>query len=228
MPVPILDDPVRKAVASALEDAGLDMSEVSLKLGRNHAYLQQFLKRGTPAELPEDFRDGLAAMTGKPASAFRGAGRAAAPRKAPQVPNGRLGGPVDYGRAGSIPVFGQAVGGSDGRFVFNGQRLADVLAPPSLMSVRDAYAVYVSGESMEPRYRSGETAYVHPHLPVKRGDFVVVQIAADDNEAPEGYIKQFISMDERRIRLVQLKLKKFIEFPTSRVVSVHKIVMAGE
>jgi phage repressor protein C with HTH and peptisase S24 domain len=120
------------------------------------------------------------------------------------------------------------VGGKDGRFIFNGQKLADVLAPPALLTVRDAYAVYVAGTSMEPRYRAGETVYVHPHLPVRAGDFVVVQLQpTEDGEPPAGYIKEFVSFDERRLRLRQYNPKKFILFPADTVGAVHRIVLGG-
>lgn len=81
---------------------------------------------------------------------------------------------------------------------------------------------------MEPRYHPGETVYVHPHAPVKRDDYVVVQlVGTSDGEAPEGYIKQFVSRDSRRLRLKQLNPKKFVEFPDDKIYTVHKIVLGG-
>lgn len=143
----------------------------------------------------------------------------------PGGPNARSGGPVDLTGGGeTIPVYGQAMGGNDGEFILNGNKLADILAPPVLRGVRDAYAVYVVGESMEPRYLAGEAVHVHPHLPVRRGDYVVVQILVDDHAPPHGYIKQFVAKTAGVIRLRQLNPDAEIEFPADRVVSVHRIV----
>jgi phage repressor protein C with HTH and peptisase S24 domain len=152
------------------------------------------------------------------------------PPDAPPLPppNARIGLPIDLTSTSErIPVYGQAVGGQDGRFIFNGEKIADVLAPPILWGVRDAYAVYVVGESMEPRYLAGETVYVNPHIPTRRGEFVVVQIKAGDGEAPYGYIKQFVSMSADKLRLKQFNPEKDLSFPTRLVFSVHKIVQAG-
>lgn len=57
-------DSVRKLLQRLVDDRGLKWSEVSLKIGKNHAYMQQFMKRGVPAKLPEDARSKLAEMFG--------------------------------------------------------------------------------------------------------------------------------------------------------------------
>lgn len=127
----------------------------------------------------------------------------------------------------TIPVYGQAMGGKHGEFVLNGNKVADILAPVSLHGVANAYAVYIAGNSMEDRYFAGEVAFIHPGLPVKRGDFVVAQIAAEEGSPPLAFVKRFISLDDRRLRLQQLNPKKFLEFPKRLVVSIHLILMAG-
>lgn len=220
------DDPVRTLVNEAIQTQGLDMAAISRELGRNHAYIFQFLKAGKPRNLPEDVRAGLATIIGVPEERLRGMPRR--PGQKPS-PNASIGPRMVLGSdQARIPVYGQAVGGKDGLFIFNGTKIDDALAPPMLATVRDAYAVYVAGESMEPRYRAGETAYVHPHLPVRRGDFVVVQLRSpDEGDPPRGYVKEFVSRDERRLRLRQLNPKKTIEFLNVDVISVHRIVLAG-
>lgn len=60
--------------------------------------------------------------------------------------NAAKGGGVSITR--KIPAFGQAMGGKNGAFVLNGNKIADVLAPPSLDGVPDAYAVFVVGDSI--------------------------------------------------------------------------------
>lgn len=143
-------------------------------------------------------------------------------------PNARIIGPVDMLGAGErIKVLGQAVGGSDGRFLFNGETMAEIFAPSQLWGVRNAYAVYVSGDSMEPRYFAGETVYVNPHMPARQGDFVVVQVVEDAEELPSGYIKQFVSMTGDKLRLRQFNPAKDMTFDRARVMSVHKIVGSG-
>ena len=152
---------------------------------------------------------------------------AAEPPLAAPPRNAEIGGPARFGGT-RIPAYGQAVGGRDGEFILNGNRIVDVLAPPSLQGVPDAYAVYVVGDSMEPRYFAGEAVFVNPRLPVRRGDFVVAQIAVEAGEPPHAYVKRFVARDARTLRLEQFNPKKTLAFPVGRVISVHRIIMGGD
>lgn len=136
--------------------------------------------------------------------------------------------PIASPMLATVPAYGQAIGGDDGYFVLNGQKIADLLAPASLMGVRDAYAVLVSGESMEPRYEAGEAVFVNPHVPVRRGHYVVAQIRVPGDEMPRGYVKRFVRMSDERLILEQLNPAKELAFPRRQVVSVHRIVASGE
>lgn len=119
------------------------------------------------------------------------------------------------------------MGGKDGSLLFSdNQNLGDVLAPPSLATVPNAYAVYVVGDSMLERFRAGEVVFVHPYMPVRKGDDCVVQIEASNGERT-GWIKRFVSQDNKTLKLQQLNPKKMISFPSGSVVSVHKIIMGG-
>lgn len=110
----------------------------------------------------------------------------------------------------------------------NGEVVDQVPCPPELDSVPNAYAVYAVGDSMEPRYRAGELIFVHPNKPYKRGDFVVVQINVDGEDAPHGFIKEFVSLSPTTLTLRQFNPKKEIEFDRKKVISVHRIVGAME
>lgn len=55
-------DHIRDAILTAARHKGLNLAEISRSLGLNHAYMQQFIKRGTPRRLPEDIRIELARM----------------------------------------------------------------------------------------------------------------------------------------------------------------------
>jgi len=163
---------------------------------------------------------GLAGGEAGPAGGLRAGASPFPPR------NAEVGGPARFGA--TIPAYGQAVGGKDGEFILNGNRIIDILAPPSLAGVPDAYAVYVVGDSMEPRYFAGEAVFVNPRLPVRRGHFVVAQVAVQDGEPPHAYIKRFVAREARLLRLEQFNPRKTLEFPLSRVISVHRIIMGGD
>lgn len=52
-------DPARLRLLQLVTDNDTDLATVSRAIGRNHAYLQQYIKRGTPRTLPEDVREAI-------------------------------------------------------------------------------------------------------------------------------------------------------------------------
>ncbi len=64
-------DPVRARILEAARDRRIGLKALSLRLGRNPSYLQQFIARGTPRRLPEEARQALAGMLGLPEAALR-------------------------------------------------------------------------------------------------------------------------------------------------------------
>jgi len=126
-----------------------------------------------------------------------------------------------------LPVYGQAVGGIDGEFPMNGTRLFDVLCPPQLSEISEAYAVIISGDSMYPRYEDGEIAFIDPTRRVKRGDYVVAQIMMDEFSPPHAYVKKFVRHDARELVLEQFNPPKQLRFAHAQVVSVHFVALAG-
>lgn len=127
----------------------------------------------------------------------------------------------------TIPVYGQAVGGVDGEFLMNGNKLFEVLCPPSISPVAKAYAVQISGDSMEPRYFDGEIAFIDPTRRVFKGDFVVAQVQFDEHEPPLAYVKRFVRHNADELILEQFNPPKELRFPHDNVVSVHFVAMAG-
>lgn len=53
-------DKVRALIEAIIKERSLDMAALSRAVGRNHAYIQQYLKRGVPQDLPEKVRAKLA------------------------------------------------------------------------------------------------------------------------------------------------------------------------
>jgi phage repressor protein C with HTH and peptisase S24 domain len=224
-------DEMRSLVLDRATELGISLAELSRLVDKNHAYFQQFIHRGVPAYLPEEIRSRVSEILQLDESLLRNPKSqvpASAEKHTPRIPNNaRISGTVPL--AGTIPVYGQARGGKDGQFVLNGNKVADIIAPPHLASVPNAFAVYIVGDSMEPRYFAGEAVFVNPGLPVRKGDFVIVQIKPEhEGDPPDAYVKRFVSMDNRMLRLEQYKPKKSLNFSALDVISVHRIIMAGE
>jgi phage repressor protein C with HTH and peptisase S24 domain len=123
---------------------------------------------------------------------------------------------------GSLPIMGRKVAGAFDRLVDFETEYGAVQAPPELADVEGAYAVYMNGETMEPRYAAGELLFVHPHKPARRGDFCVIQIADGSNKS--GYVVRYISQDAENLHVEQLNPATTMAFPTTSVISTDRIV----
>lgn len=152
-----------------------------------------------------------------------------APRPTPTKPNASF--PPRFQKFdgdGYIPLLGQSIGGPNGRFILNGSEVGRLFVPPMLEGVEGAYAVRVYGTSMEPRFKAGETVWINPHEPVRAGDDVIVQVATEEENQRESYIKEFRSQSNKVTRLWQHNPDEGetneVTFSSSGVFSIHKIV----
>ena len=88
---------------------------------------------------------------------------------------------IDDGASGGIyknvPVIGYAQAGSEGFFDDAGYPTGAGWDEIPFPDVGDphAYALEISGESMEPVYRDGDIVIVSPHANIRRGDRVVLK-----------------------------------------------------
>jgi phage repressor protein C with HTH and peptisase S24 domain len=216
-------DPVRQLIRSTLSERRLKMSDVSKSLGKNHAYLHQFLDRGIPAQLPELVREQLAVILQVPESQLKGGMRHTRFSTSARVVR-------EPPLAGDkIPVLGAGQGGSEGWFPWNGEIVDYVSRPPHLAGATQAYAVYVVGSSMEPRYYAGELVHIHPGKPVTNGAFVLVQVRPEnEGEAPRAFMKRLLRRTATKITLEQFNPPKEIEIKAAEVISIHRIVGSAE
>jgi hypothetical protein len=216
------DDRVRRLVRRRIAELRLSLSEVSLALGRNHAYLQQFLERGTPREIPERIRPGLAALLQVDETALRDA----AAGTAASLPRGRgVAGerrPVAPSPTCDLPVYAGAQGGPTGMQVLP-EPIDWVSRPRPLENVAKAFAVYVVGDSMEPAYRHGDLVFVHPALPALRGDDVLLTRQGEDREMV-ALIKHLAGWNERHWKLKQWNPEREIHLGRGEWRQVQVIV----
>lgn len=135
---------------------------------------------------------------------------------------------VQIVRGPKIPLYGAAVGGEDGEFVLNGNHLDDIFAPPSLSGIGEAYAVQITGSSMEPRYEDGETVFVNPKRRPVKNDYVIAEIHVDENNPPLAYIKRLVRRTDKELVLEQFNPPKKLTFDGHLVKSCHYVLKSGE
>ena len=218
--------PCAKQLKALRLEAGLSMAEVARRLGYQHASrYQHYEDRYKKTYLPVDLVGRLAPLflergiARERLMALAGLG-GTAPTEALRSPALTL----DLSRFGKdLPVLGSAMGGSDGHFFNDGAAKDFVQRPPSLIGVTNAFAVYVYGDSMEPRYLRGEVVHINPNRPLTAGCFVVVELADG-----RGMIKQFVRQDDKRIVLRQFKPERDLTLDRREVARICRIVGSAE
>ena len=127
-----------------------------------------------------------------------------------------------------IPVMGTAAGSMQGAFQLDtGAPVDHVRRPPGIASAIGVYAIYVTGESMTPRFEDGELIYVSPARPPRIGDYVVVQIQ-NGGDGPEAFCKRLVRRTTDMIVLEQFHPAAELEFPMHDVVAMHRIMSMND
>ena len=125
-----------------------------------------------------------------------------------------------------IPLIGLAQAGGEGFFDDGGFPVGGSWDEVGLPEVADphAYALEISGDSMEPVYRDGDLVIVSPAAPLRRGDRVVAR-----TQTGEVMAKELTRRSARRIELKSLNpAYPNYSFDLSEVVWMHRIVWASQ
>jgi len=165
----------RKKLENEIARQGREMKEVSLAAGLGETYVRDAIKRGR-GKLENLMK--VADVLGQPKEWLMSdmdavtPPQSAPPAKAdafvPTItPGSELVGARDF------PIYAAAEGGK-GHMIVTFEEIERVKRPAILEGVRNAYGLLVSGDSMNPAYRHGDMALVHPGLPPQRGEDVVL------------------------------------------------------
>jgi len=147
-------DAVRKRLVNAIEDRGLTLKDASLRIGRNHAYLQQFVERGIPARLKEGDRVKLSALLNVPEKEL------GAPERAGQLV-------AANSNVSNVPEYQVHVSAGGGALVAEENKrrdwpfATDYLKQELGLERSKLAIVEVRGDSMEPTLSSGDRVLVN-------------------------------------------------------------------
>lgn len=149
-------DDVRRVLDQLIHDRGDDYASLSRLLGRNAAYVQQFIHRGVPKKLDEDDRRTLAQYFGISESLL-GAPAMVTARSAPAAKS--MNGIIVVPRLAVGASAGPGALGADdaplGQMGFEARWLRQLSASPTALSV-----IQVSGDSMSPTLVDGDDILV--------------------------------------------------------------------
>jgi phage repressor protein C with HTH and peptisase S24 domain len=125
-----------------------------------------------------------------------------------------------------IPLIGLAQAGGEGFFDDGGYPVGGAWDEVGLPEVADpnAYALEISGDSMEPVFRDGDLIVVSPAAPIRRGDRVVVRTRRGEVMA-----KQLQRRSARRVELLSLNpAHPSYSFDLAEIAWIHRIVWASQ
>ncbi|WP_326523172.1 S24 family peptidase [Sphingomonas sp.] len=154
----------RAALTALIAREGATLATLSRVAGRNSAWMQQYLRRGTPRLLPERERGLLAAFLG--------------------VADSALGGPEPAAMV-RVPRLALAVSAGPGRFAIDERAVASAgYAAEDLdrLGIRagDAAILDVAGQSMEPTLHDGDRILVDRGRCVPGDDRAIWVLRLDD------------------------------------------------
>ena len=148
--------PARKRLSAAIATSDeWDLKKLSQEVGRNHAYLQQYITRGTPRVLPEDVRIKIAKTLGGSPDDYKDGG---VPETAPRVHNGE---PVL-----TVPIYDIRASAGAGALVEDGEPTGfqpyreQELARLTRASTMDLAVIQVAGDSMWETLHDGDKVLV--------------------------------------------------------------------
>jgi len=125
-----------------------------------------------------------------------------------------------------VPLIGLAQAGGEGYFDDGGFPVGGGWDEVSLPEIADpnAYALEISGDSMEPVYRDGDMVIVSPSAPIRRGDRVVIR-----TNKGEVMAKQLTRRSARRVELKSLNpAHPDYSFDLTEVAWVHRVIWASQ
>ena len=216
-----------KRLADAMKAAGLNQPGLARAATKAHAPVSQQVvhhllsARNTSSKHLPAIAEALGVSLDWLA---RGGEHSATLRRAPAKSGAKDGAGPDR-----LPVLGMAECGPDGWTMWNGDVIDTIPRPSNLFGAPKAYAVYIVGDSMEPRYYAGELAHIHPGKPITIGAFVLVQIRPEhDGDTPKAVLKRLVKRSTTKIVLEQYNPPKKFEIKTDDIVSLHRVVGSGE
>lgn len=233
-----MTDAIPHKLRQLLKRSGLSQEKLARAMGYSHASgIQRYLADGYPKDrldldIAQKFAGALTGMGSPPIEAHEvlaltGLGSLAYPQT--NVEPVAVAVPRPAAMPLDLPVYGHAVGGDNGDFALNGDVVDRVRRPPGLLGNRAAFAVYVRGDSMEPRHYQGDLLYVDPARPARSGDDVLVEMKPTRAGEPgPAYIKQLVVQTPIRVVVRQFNPAKDITLPGDRILRVSKILKLAD
>jgi phage repressor protein C with HTH and peptisase S24 domain len=217
-------------VKARIEELGLNMSQVSTRLGRNRAYIHQFIERGIPKRLPGTVRSQLAEILDidegqlvPPGVKWTAPSRQQKPQRSEAVSAGHDTGHND------IPILGTSFSSNAAvDFAFTGEVIDYLKCPPALARAKGCVAIRVVGDTMAPRFEPGTLVVMQAGRAPILNDYVVVELNAGEDGRASGYLGRLTAYSPDRITCEQFNPRRKSEFKLADIKTLYRVVSTDE
>ena len=122
-----------------------------------------------------------------------------------------------------MPVYAAAEGGN-GTMIVSTDEIDRIPRPYTLEGIAEAYGILITGESMVPAFRPGDTAWVNPRLPpIRDCEVILYQVNDHDGEAVAS-IKQLAGWTDREWVVQQWNPPKKFKLDRGAWKTCHRVV----
>ncbi len=122
-----------------------------------------------------------------------------------------------------LPVRGMAQASGHSAMILTEDPVSFIDRPPGLIGNPGAFAVWVAGKSMQPRFRVGEVIYVNPAKPVDDGCYVLIELT--DGGA---FVKELLRQTPHKIFIRQYHPHKDLEIDRKDIKSIYRVTGCSE
>lgn len=119
----------------------------------------------------------------------------------------------------TLPVLGRAAAGASADLVINDTPVDWTFPPTNLFGLSEAFAVYIVGDSMNPKYSNGDLVYIHPSKPPRRGKPVLIETTGH-----KGFVKIYEKWDGDTIVLRQFNPDQEIRIDRKDILRILAVV----
>jgi phage repressor protein C with HTH and peptisase S24 domain len=224
---------LKSLVELRLAETGQSAIQAAERVGLNRLFLRDILT-GKKESFSARFLDSVAlALEVDPDVLAQAMGRKPkgnVPLHAPALSGEARLAPVPYlaptTLAQDVPIYGTAAGSVLGVFEgfnFEDGAIGHARRPPGLNSHRDAYALYVVGDSMYPEHKAGDLRFATPHRPPAIGDTVIIQVRQSEGAPLQAFIKTLVRRTPTAIIVSQHNPPATMEFGADTIIAIHRV-----
>ncbi|WP_420578810.1 S24 family peptidase [Oceaniradius stylonematis] len=214
------NSPVHTRIKERLAALAISPQRASLEAGLSKDYLRSLLSRPGSSPRSDALKKLALVLRTTPHWLLTG--------DEPPAPVEPPGVPVDLpmSSARNLPVYGLAAGSVLGALTMTSDPVEYVPTPPGLARVRDAYALIITGRSMEPKFEAGDVVFLNPHRPPRQGDHVVVQERRSGGTVVT--IKRFERWNDGYLVTTQYNPLSEVRFRRDQIIAVHRVLTVNE